>query len=68
MRRQAGLIIVHWFQDSDRKQAGDHGLRQSDSAGFDVDGEHDVALVRARAPVAAIRSGNVQLSSRSATR
>jgi hypothetical protein len=32
-----------------------------DSAGFDVDGEHDVAWVRARAQVAAIRSGNVQM-------
>jgi hypothetical protein len=42
-------------------RSGDHGLSQSDSAGFDVEGEHDVAWVRARAHVAAIRSGNVQM-------
>ena len=42
-------------------RSGDHGLRQSDSAGFDVGGEHDVAWVPARAHVAAICSGNVQM-------
>ena len=42
-------------------RSGEHGLRQRDSAGFDVDGEHDVAWVRARAHVAAIGSGNVQM-------
>ena len=51
------MIIVHWFQEAIASRSGDHGLRQSDSAGFDVDGEHDAAWVRARAHVAAIRSG-----------
>jgi hypothetical protein len=62
MGHQASLIICS-LVPGQRSQArsGDHGLRQSDNAGFDVDGEHDVAWVRARAPVAAIRSGNVQM-------
>jgi hypothetical protein len=42
-------------------RSGDHGLRQSDSAGFDVDGEHDLAWVRARAHVAAISSRNARM-------